>query len=135
MAEKFHLEIIASDHPFYKGDCESFIFPGMDGLHGILANHEEMVTCVKGGELKYQVDGEWYYAVVSDGFVEVTPKYVILLADTIERPEDIDVNRADEAKKRAEEKLRQKLSIKEYYLTQAELNRALNRIKAAQKHM
>ncbi len=135
MAKKFHLEIIASDHPFYKGDCESLIFPGMDGLHGILANHQEMVTCVKGGELKYKADGEWHYAVVSDGFVEVMPdNQVILLADTIENPEEIDIKRADEVKQRAEEKLRQKLSNQEYYLTRAELNRAINRIKAAKRH-
>lgn len=135
MAKNFYLEMIASDHLFYKGDCESLVFPGMDGLHGILADHLEMVTCLKGGELKFQVDGEWHFAAVSDGFVEVTPKYVILLADTIEKLEDIDVNRANEARKRAEEKLRQKLSNKEYYLTKAELNRAINRVKLVQKHM
>ena len=134
MANKFHLEIIASDHPFYKGDCEMLIFPGMDGQQGILAGHEEMVTCLKGGELKYQVDGEWCYAVVSDGFVEIKQKYVIILADTIEKREEIDIKRAELARLRAEEKLRQKLSNREYLLTRGELNRAINRIKLASKH-
>lgn len=135
MAKTFHLEIIASDHPFYKGECEKLIFPGIDGEHGILANHQAMVTCLKSGELRFQVDGQWQHAAVSGGFVEVTPKYVILLADTIERPEEIDVNRANEAKIQAEEKLRQKKSIKEYYISQAELNRAINRLKISKKHM
>lgn len=134
MAKKFNLEIIASDHPFFKGECESLIFPGIDGLYGILADHLAMVTCVKEGELKYLVDGEWHNAVVSDGIIEVTPHYVVLLADTIERPEDIDVNRANEAKNRAEEKLRQKLSLREYYLSRSDLNRAITRLKLAQKH-
>ncbi|MGB8455848.1 MAG: ATP synthase F1 subunit epsilon [Anaerocolumna sp.] len=135
MAKTFQLEIIASDHPFYKGDCEMLIFPAIDGEHGILANHEAMVTCLRAGELRFLVDGNWRFAAVSDGFVEITPQYVVLLADTVERPEDIDVNRASEAKIRAEEKLRQKQSIMEYYHTQAALNRAMSRLKVTKRHM
>jgi F-type H+-transporting ATPase subunit epsilon len=135
MAKTFQLEIIASDHPFYKGECEMLIFPGLDGEHGILARHEAMVTCINAGELRFLVDGNWQYAAVSEGFVEITPDYVVLLADTVERPEDIDINRANEAKVRAEEKLRQKQSIMEYYHTQAALNRAMNRLKVTKKQM
>jgi len=134
MAKIFQLEIIASDHPFYKGECEMLVFPGIDGQHGILASHEPMVTCVKPGEVKFLIDGEWHYAAVSEGFVEITPDYVILLADTIEEPEDIDLHRAEEAKIRAEEKLRQKLSNQEYYHTLAALNRAMNRLKVKKSH-
>lgn len=130
----FQLEIIASDRPFFKGDCEMLIFPGIDGEHGIMANHEAMVTCLSAGELRYKIDGEWQYAAVSDGFVEVTTEYVIILADTVEKPEEIDINRANEAKMRAEEKLRQKQSVMEYYQTQAALNRAMNRLKVTKRH-
>lgn len=133
MAKTFQLEIIASDHPFYKGECEKLVFTGIDGEHGILANHLPMVTSLRAGELRYQVNGQWNYAAVSDGFVEITRDYVVLLADTIEKPEDIDVIRANEAKVRAEERLRQKLSIQEYYQTQAELTRAINRLKVTSK--
>lgn len=134
MAMTFQLEIIASDRPFFKGDCEMLIFPGIDGEHGIMANHEAMVTCLSAGELRYKIDGEWQYAAVSDGFVEVTTEYVIILADTVEKPEEIDINRANEAKMRAEEKLRQKQSVMEYYQTQAALNRAMNRLKVTKRH-
>lgn len=134
MAKKFQLEIIASDHPFYKGECEMLVFPGIDGKHGIMANHEPMVTCLKAGEIKFQVDGEWHYAAVSEGFVEITPNYVIILADTIEKPEEIDEHRAEEAKQRAEEKLRQQLGKKEYFQTQAALNRAMNRLRVKKSH-
>lgn len=134
MAKKFQLEIIASDHPFYKGECEMLVFPGIDGKHGILANHEAMVTCLSPGEIKFQIDGEWHHAAVGEGFVEITPTYVIILADTIERPEDIDLHRAEEAKIRAEEKLRQKLSQTEYYETLAALNRAMTRLKIKKNH-
>lgn len=134
MAKTFQLEIIASDHPFYKGECEMLIFPGLDGEHGIMARHEAMVTCISAGELRFLVDGKWQYAAVSAGFVEITPNYVVLLADTVERPEEIDVNRANEARIRAEERLRQKQSIMEYYHTQAALNRAMNRLKVTKRH-
>jgi F-type H+-transporting ATPase subunit epsilon len=134
MASKFPIEIIASDHPFYKGECEILVFPGIDGEFGIMANHEPMVTCLSAGELKFQLDGEWHYAAVSDGFVDISPKRVTILADTIERPEDIDMKRAEEAKLIAQEKLRQQLSIKEYYQTRAALNRAMVRLKVKKIH-
>jgi len=135
MAKKFQIEIIASDHPFYQGECEMLVFPGLDGEHGVLANHEALVTCLKAGELRYQIDEAWHYAAVSEGLVEITPRKVIILADTIERPEDIDIRRAEEAKLQAEEKLRQKLSTQEYYQTMAVLNRAMNRLKVQKRHL
>lgn len=133
MAKTFELEILASDRPFYKGSCEMLVFPAIDGEQGVLANHEATVTCLSEGELRYKVDDQWYYAAVSKGIVEIMPKYVILLADTVEKPEEIDIRRAEEAKERAEELLRQKQSIQEYYLTQAALNRALSRLKITSK--
>lgn len=135
MANKFQIEIIASDHPFYKGECEMLVFPAIDGEHGIMANHEPMVTCLSAGELRFQIDGEWHYAAVSDGIVNITQKYVIILADTIEKPEDIDIKRAEAAELRAQEKLRQKLSTMEYYQTTAAMNRAMTRLKVKKRHM
>ncbi|MDD3393624.1 MAG: ATP synthase F1 subunit epsilon [Anaerotignum sp.] len=134
MANKFLIEIIASDHPFYKGECEMLVFPAIDGEHGIMANHEPMVTCLSAGELRFQIDGEWHCAAVSDGIVNITQKYVIILADTIERPEDIDIKRAEAAELRAQEKLRQKLSTMEYYQTRAAMNRAMTRLKVKKRH-
>jgi F-type H+-transporting ATPase subunit epsilon len=133
MAKTFILEIIASDHPFYKGECEVLVFPGTDGEFGVLANHEDTITCVNEGEIRYKVNDEWQFAAVSNGFIEITSDYVVLLADTIEKPEDIDIKRAEEAKLIAKEKLRQKLSIREYYQTQAALNRAMNRLKVTKR--
>lgn len=135
MAKTFNLEIVASDHPFFKGECEMLCFPGLDGEFGILADHEPMVTCVVAGELRFLVDGEWKYAAVSSGFVEIAQNRVVLLSDTVERPEDIDVNRAKEALMRAEERLRQKQSIKEYYQSKIALERAMSRLKVTNKHI
>ncbi len=132
--QTFFLEIIASDRYFFKGECESLVFPAIDGECGVLANHEAMVTALKAGELRFLADGQWHYAAVSDGFTEITPKAVTILADTVELPEEIDVKRAEAAKKRAEARLRQKQSMMEYYHTQASLNRAMNRLRVSAKH-
>ncbi|MDO5558837.1 MAG: ATP synthase F1 subunit epsilon [Oscillospiraceae bacterium] len=135
MKKTFHLEILASKRPFFKGECEELIFPAIDGECGILADHEPMVSAIQSGELRFCSDGKWTYAAVSEGLIEITSQYVIILADTVEYPEEIDKNRAEEAKLRAEEQLRQKQSIREYYRTQAALNRAINRLKISQRHI
>lgn len=134
MGKTFNLEIIASDRVFYTGPCESLVFPGIDGEQGVWANHERTVTCVSAGELKYKVDGNWGYAAISDGYAEISGENVVIIADTVERPEEIDIKRAEEAKLRAQERLRQKQSIMEYYHTQVALNKAMNRLKVNQKH-
>ena len=59
MGKTFQLEILASDRPFYVGKAEHLVFPTVDGLVGILPDHESMVTIVEPGELKYLVDHEW----------------------------------------------------------------------------
>lgn len=134
MTKTFHLDILASDKYFFSGECEELIFPGTDGSYGILPNHEPMICCLSSGELKYKCNGEWTVAAVSEGFLEIMPTFVKILADTVERPEEIDEKRAQAAKERAEERMRQKLSIRQYYHTQAALNRAMARLKIISKN-
>ena len=134
MAKTFSLEIVATYRIFYKGECDHLVITAIDGLLGILAGHEPLVTALPAGELKYMVDGKWRYAAISDGFIQVMPDKSVILADSCELPEEIDIKRAEEARERAQEKLRQKQSIQEYYQTQAALNRAMNRLKVSQKH-
>lgn len=134
MAKTFYLEIVAADKIFFQGDCEHLVITAIDGLLGILAGHEPLVTSLPTGELKYMVDGEWEYAAISEGFIQVMPDRAVILADSCELPEEIDIKRAEEARMRAEERLRQQQSIREYYETQAALNRAMNRLKISQKH-
>lgn len=134
MGKTFQLEILASDRPFYVGKAEHLVFPTVDGLVGILPDHESMVTIVEPGELKYLVDGEWHYAAISEGFAEVRKDYVLILGDAIELPEEIDAKRAAEAAERAMERLLHKQSIMQYYHSQAALNRAMNRLKISKRH-
>ena len=132
--DTFGLKIIASDKVFYEGRCRKLIIPAPDGEKGILANHENMVIAIVVGTAKVQLAGEdeWKDLAVGSGFAEVVNNRVTLLVDTAERPEDIDVRRAKEQQERAEEQMRQKQSIQEYYHTQASLARAMNRLRVAQ---
>ncbi|MBR0141616.1 MAG: ATP synthase F1 subunit epsilon [Ruminococcus sp.] len=134
MAKTFQLEIIATDRIFFRGECEHLVITAIDGLLGIMAGHEPLVTVLPTGELKYMVDGVWKYAAISEGFIQVMPDKAVILADSCELPEEIDIKRAEEARQRAEELMKQKQSIVEYYQTQAALNRAMNRLKVSQKH-
>lgn len=128
----FNLRIIAANRVFYSGRCRSIIVPEYDGQREILAHHEDMVIAINDGEMRFQPEGSdnWEYAVVGMGFVEIVNNRVTLLVETCERPEEIDVRRAQEAMQRAEERLRQKQSIHEYYHSQAALSRAMARLRA-----
>ena len=131
--DTFGLKIIASDKVFYEGRCRKLVIPAPDGEKGILANHENMVIAIVVGTAKVQLAGEdeWKDLAVGSGFAEIVNNRVTLLVDTAERPEDIDVRRAREQQERAEEQMRQKQSIQEYYHTQASLARAMNRLRVA----
>ena len=132
--DTFGLKIIASDKVFYEGRCRKLIIPAPDGEKGILANHENMVIAIVVGTAKVQLAGEdeWKDLAVGSGFAEIVNNRVTVLVGTAERPEDIDVRRAKEQQGRAEEQMRQKQSIQEYYHTQASLARAMNRLRVAQ---
>lgn len=134
MAKTFRLELLASDRPFFVGDCEQLVYPAEDGLMGILPGHETLITVVAPGEIKYMVDGEWRYCAISEGFAEVRRDYVLILGDAIELPGEIDVKRAEEAAARAKEQMEQKQGVMQYYQTQAALNRAMNRMKISKRH-
>lgn len=130
--ETFSLKVISCDKVFYEGRCTNLIIPTPDGQKGVLAHHENMVVAVDIGEMRLQTpEGEWITAVVSRGFAEIMNNRVSVLVNTAERPEEIDVRRAKEAKERAEEQLRQKQSIREYHMSQASLARAMARLKTS----
>lgn len=135
--ETFHLKVIAYDKVFFDGQAQSLKVPTLDGAYQILANHEPYVIAVIEGEVIIKDEnGKEIPAVCGRGFSEVnfTNGEVELLVDTMERPEEIDVRRAQEAKERAEERLRQHQSKMEYYRTTASLSRAMARLKEANKY-
>lgn len=131
----FYLKIISANRVFFSGRCSSLIIPAIDGEKEILAHHENMVIAVDDGEMRFKIEDEnqWNYAVVGMGFVQIVNNRVTLLVETAERPEEIDEKRAREAMERAKESLRQKQSIQEFYHTQANLARAMARLRIADK--
>ena len=134
---KFYVKIISSNRIFYEGFCHCLIIPAVDGEQAIMAHHEETIIAVQNGEMRMQKEegGEWSYAVLGKGFCMAANNRVTVLADTVEHPEEVDVNRAKEALERAQERLRQKQSIQEYHTTQAALARALTRLKETEKFL
>lgn len=132
--EPFQVQILASDHPFYRGECLSLVVPTVDGMYGIRAHHSNLITAVVPGVLQYQLpEGEPKEAAVSNGLLKVENGVVLLLVDTIERPEEIDINRARRDADQAQEAILQKKSIQEYHTAQANLSRALTRLRVKDK--
>ena len=129
MAKEFNLKITTCDRSFYDGPCESIVLPAIDGEHGVLADHEPMVTAIVSGECRFTANGKQNIIAVGQGFAEIKPEQVEVIVDTAEYPEEIDARRAEEAKIRAEEAMRQKQSILEYNHSQAAWSRAMTRLK------
>ena len=130
----FILNITASSGEFYQGSCESMVLPVKDGVYGVQAGHSPVLVAIHMGMLRFTVDGETREILVGDGIAEVTPTFVLLLVDSAERPEDIDKNRAEAARIRAEERLQHKQSMHEYYQSKIALNRAMQRLQATAKY-
>ena len=130
----FTLVVLAAEKPFYEGECETLVIPTTDGEYGIQANHHNVIVAIVPGTLKIIYDnGKEIIAAVSGGIVKVENNHVLLMVDTIERPEEIDENRAKRAAEEAQEAILQKKSIQDYQAAQAKMARAINRLRV-KKH-
>lgn len=132
----FKLKVVASDKVFFDGECKSLVIPvAQEGLCGFLANHCNTVAPIEFGEMKI-VDAEdnSIEVFVGSGFLEFLNNEASVVCISVERPEEIDKRRAEEAKKRAEEKLLYEQSVYEQYETQANLSRAMERLKVKNRH-
>jgi len=135
MAGSFYLKIITPERKFFQGDVETVTVQGIDGELGILKGHAPMVACLEIGLIRIKQNGEWKEAAASEGFLEVRPDRTISLAQAVEWPEEIDINRALAAKERAEERLRQQRSMREYIQSKTSLARALVRLRVTKKSL
>ena len=135
-APTFGLKVISVNGIFFDDEAEEIIVPCEDGELAVLANHEEMILAISDGVIKIKKKGgEWIYGVVSLGSLQcTTDNRCTIIVNTVEKPEDIDKRRAQEAYEFAMEHLQQKQSIKEFKKSQAGLARALTRLKAASKY-
>ena len=131
-----HLEILTIERKLFDDEVNMIIAPGSEGLLGILPHHTPLITTLNYGELQVKKDGEedQFYAI-GGGFMEVQPGYVIVMADAAERADEIDLERAEAARRRAETTLANAKVDKDVDLSRAEaaLRRSLARIKVAQQ--
>lgn len=132
----FKLKIVASNKVFFDGDCQQLVLPIADGgLMGFLANHENVVAPIEFGEMKITpADGDVIEAFIGNGFIEFFDNTANVVCISAELPHEIDKRRAQEAKLRAEEELRQQRSIVEYHQSQADLARAMERLRVKNRH-
>ena len=129
MADKnFQLRIITPDRIFYEGEVDMVEFNTTEGQIGVLPGHIPMTVIIKPGILHiYEASGE-KEAALHSGFVEILPERITILAEIIEWPEEIDAARAEEARNRAEERLRSRTPETDVMRAETALLRAMARI-------
>ena len=111
MPEKILLEVVTPERKVLEAEVDRVEVPGLNGELGILPGHTELVSQLKpAGLLTYYMNEKKEEMAISDGFVEVTPGRVVVIADIAERPEDIDITRALELKELAERQMQKALS-------------------------
>ena len=108
---KLLLEIVTSDRSLVREEVDEVELPGSEGYFGVLPGHTPLLSMLKVGELWYRVGQEKRYLAVAGGFVEVLPDRVTVLADIGERAEEIDLARAEAAKRRAEERIANPMDV------------------------
>ena len=132
MANTFQLEIVTPAKQLVKDvQAEEIQIPGANGYLGILPGHAPLITELAVGLITYRAGGETNTLAVAWGFAEVLPDKVTILAETAERPEDIDAARAQKAKERAEQRLKSNDTDVDYDRAEDALQRAETRLKAA----
>ena len=129
MYKLFNLKILTPEREFFDGDVEAVTLAAPDGLVTILADHTPFIMPVSVGTIRIKKDGVWEDAANSEGFMEVNHHGLMVFVQACERPEEIDIRRAEEARRRAEENLRQKQSMSEYKQNKLALARAMARLR------
>ena len=128
------VDIVTAERLVFSEDVDIVMVPGVEGEMGILPHHAPIMTMIKPGEVLVRKGSEEYSLAVSGGFLEVKPDHITILADAAERADEIDIARAEAAKKRAEESLKGRTTaVTDLANAEASLRRALARIKVAEK--
>lgn len=132
MARTFAVEIVTPERSAYSEEADALMVPAEEGYLGVLAGHAPLLSTLRPGEVRVRREGTEKRFVTSGGFLEVTPKKAVLLVETVEEPETIDLDRAEKARDRAKERLAKGSDVdRERAL--AALERAENRIRQARR--
>ncbi len=132
---EFNLRILEADKEFYNGKCVSLVVPTTEGMYGIQAMHENLVAAIDIGVVKYSLpDGTRCHAAVSNGIVKVENNEVLIIVESAEDPDEIDVVRAREEEERAKDVLSGRTDRINYRAAKGMLARAANRIKIQKRY-
>ena len=128
-------EVVTAERTVFEDDVDMVVAPGIEGQLGILPNHARLMTALTYGELVIHREGqEDEFIAIGGGFLEVGPDHVTILADSAERAEEIDMARAEEAVRRAEELMAQKQREDvDFIRAEAALRRSMIRLKVAKR--
>lgn len=129
-----HVDVVSAESLIFSGEAKFVALPGESGELGILPKHTPLITRIKPGAVRIEkADGTEEFVFVAGGILEVQPNVVTVLADTAIRGKDLDEAKAEEAKKHAEEALRNKDASMDYAVAQAELVSAVAQLAAIRK--
>ena len=134
MANTLKLEIVTPEAKVYSEDVEMVTLTGVDGEMGVYPNHVPLMTQLVAGEVAVRKGGQPYYLAVGDGFVEIRGDRVSILTDMAVGAEAIDLAKAEEARKRAESRLAEKLEDEEVAAINASLAHSLAQLKVKRRH-
>jgi F-type H+-transporting ATPase subunit epsilon len=126
----FLCEIVTQERRVYSGEAEYVSLPGSDGRIGVLPNHAPLLTSLSFGEVMVRNEGEEEYIAVGGGFAEIQPDHVVVLADSAEYAQEIDIERAERARQKAEQAMAEGVPVDaaRYAQIEAALKRAQIRI-------
>jgi F-type H+-transporting ATPase subunit epsilon len=130
---KLTLEIVTPDRALASEQVDEVQLPGSEGYFGVLPGHTPLLATLQVGELWYRIGQEKHYLAVAFGFVEVLPDRVTVLAQVAERAQDIDVARAEAARKRAEEAVARPQSDVDFEQARVALMKSLIRLQVASR--
>jgi len=134
MANTLKLEIVTPEAKIYSEDVDMVTLPGVEGEMGIYPMHVPLMTQISSGELIAKKGGQDHFIAIGEGFVEITSSRVAVMTDMAMRADDIDEMKAEEARKRAEARLAEKLTDEESATVQAALMHSLAQLKVKRRH-
>lgn len=127
------LDVVTAEGTVYSDDVDIVVAPGIEGQLGVLPHHTPLMTMLEPGELLIRKEGDELCMALTGGFLEVRPDRIIVLADAAERAEEIDIARAEAAKRRAEERLKEHGPEVDAARAEAALRRSIIRLQVAER--
>ena len=135
MSATLKLEIVTPDSKVYSEDVDMVTLPGVEGEMGIYPQHVPLLTQITAGEVIARKDGQDHSLAVGDGFVQITGDHVAIMTDMAISAENIDETKAEEARRRAEERLKEKMGSEEAAVVSASLANSLAQLRVKRRQI